>query len=125
MLAEKERNFQPCLVSLEALVPQDNFYREVEAKLDLSFVQLKRNAPTVDQAGICAVRSLKSILIEQQVIVRPKLTRKLCANDKCGSSRCLAKPSNGTICKSFDGGGWSRSTFRDFSQRQDRTSSGY
>ena len=39
MLAEKERNFQPCVVSLEALVPEDNFYRKVEAKLDLSFVR--------------------------------------------------------------------------------------
>jgi transposase len=39
MLAEKERNFQPCVVSLEALVPEDNFYRQVEAKLDLSFVR--------------------------------------------------------------------------------------
>lgn len=39
MLAEKERSFQPCVVSLEALVPADNFYRQVEAKLDLSFVR--------------------------------------------------------------------------------------
>ena len=39
MLAEKERYFQPCVVSLEALVPQNNFYRKVEAKLDLSFVR--------------------------------------------------------------------------------------
>lgn len=39
MLAEKERNFQPCVVSLETLVPVDNFYRQVEAKLDLSFVR--------------------------------------------------------------------------------------
>ena len=39
MLAQKERNFQPCVVSLEALVPDDNFYRQVEAKLDLGFVR--------------------------------------------------------------------------------------
>jgi transposase len=39
MLAEKERTFQPCVVSLEAPVPDDNFYRQVEAKLDLSFVR--------------------------------------------------------------------------------------
>ena len=39
MLAEKERNFQPHVVSLEILVPEDNFYREVEARLDLSFVR--------------------------------------------------------------------------------------
>jgi transposase len=39
MLAQKERDFQPCLASLEKLVPQDNFYRKVEAKLDLNFVR--------------------------------------------------------------------------------------
>jgi hypothetical protein len=39
MLAEKERNFQPHLVSLETLVPPDNFYRQLDAKLDLSFVR--------------------------------------------------------------------------------------
>lgn len=39
MLAKKERSFQPRVVSLEALVPEDNFYRKVEAKLDLSFVR--------------------------------------------------------------------------------------
>ena len=30
---------QPIAVSLEDLVPQDNFYRHLEAKLDLSFVR--------------------------------------------------------------------------------------
>ncbi|MCA9903453.1 MAG: IS1182 family transposase [Anaerolineae bacterium] len=39
MLAEKERKFQPCVASLEALVPANNFYRQVEAKLDLRFVR--------------------------------------------------------------------------------------
>jgi transposase len=39
MLAEKERNFPPCVVSLETLVPDDNFYRQLEAKLDLRFVR--------------------------------------------------------------------------------------
>jgi len=39
MLGRKERDFQPHVVSLEALVPEDNFYREVEAKLDLTFVR--------------------------------------------------------------------------------------
>ncbi len=33
MLKEKERNFQPHLLTLEALVPKDNFYRQLEAKL--------------------------------------------------------------------------------------------
>ena len=39
MLGQKARDFQPCVVSLEALVPADNFYRQVEAKLDLSFTR--------------------------------------------------------------------------------------
>lgn len=39
MLGQKERDFQPCVVCLEALVPTDNFYRQVEAKLDLTFVR--------------------------------------------------------------------------------------
>jgi transposase len=39
MLKEKERDFQPHVVSLESLVPEDNFYREVEDKLDLTFVR--------------------------------------------------------------------------------------
>jgi len=30
---------QPIVVSLEDLVPQDHFYRHLEAKLDLSFVR--------------------------------------------------------------------------------------
>lgn len=38
MLAQKVRDFKTCIVSLETLVPKDNFYRTVEAKLDLSFV---------------------------------------------------------------------------------------
>lgn len=39
MLHKKERHFQPRVVTLEALVPEDNFYRKVEAMLDLSFVR--------------------------------------------------------------------------------------
>ncbi len=40
MLRQKERVFKDHIaVSLEDLVPKDNFYRHVEAKLDLSFVR--------------------------------------------------------------------------------------
>ncbi len=40
MLGEKQRTFKShTAVSLEALVPENNFYRQVEAKLDLSFVR--------------------------------------------------------------------------------------
>ena len=39
MLAQKAKQFKVHFaVSLEHLVPQDNFYRQLEAKLDLSFV---------------------------------------------------------------------------------------
>ena len=40
MLKVKERNFKPQVqVHLEELVPSNNFYRELEAKVDLSFVR--------------------------------------------------------------------------------------
>ena len=40
MMATKERNFTPLPnLSLEELVPKDNFYRRLEATLDLSFVR--------------------------------------------------------------------------------------
>jgi transposase len=40
MMAIKERHFSPLAdVSLEELVPKDNFYRRLEATLDLSFVR--------------------------------------------------------------------------------------
>ena len=41
MMGKKERNFSPLPsdVSLEELVPKDNFYRRLEARLDLSFVR--------------------------------------------------------------------------------------
>ena len=41
MMGIKERDFQPLPdnVSLEELVPKDNFYRRLEATLDHSFVR--------------------------------------------------------------------------------------
>lgn len=41
MMAIKERNFQPLPddLSLEVLVPKDNFYRRLEERIDLSFVR--------------------------------------------------------------------------------------
>ncbi len=40
MMGKKERSFAPLVnVSLEALVPQDHFYRHLERTLDLSFVR--------------------------------------------------------------------------------------
>jgi transposase len=46
---------QPIAVSLEELIPRDNFYRHLEAKLDLSFVRdwtrelyAERGRPSID-----------------------------------------------------------------------------
>jgi transposase len=40
MMGMKERSFAPLInVPLEALVPQDHFYRHLERTLDLSFVR--------------------------------------------------------------------------------------
>ncbi len=38
MLSQKEKRFAAQVVSLEQLVPEDNFYRQLEDNLDLSFV---------------------------------------------------------------------------------------
>ena len=40
-MGTKERNFRPLPedISLEDLVPEDNFYRRLQQKLDLSFVR--------------------------------------------------------------------------------------
>ena len=66
MLSHKDREFKPCLVSLENLVPKDNFYRDVEAKLDLLFVRdLVRNhyAPRMGRPSIDPVVFFKLQLI--------------------------------------------------------------
>jgi transposase len=41
MMGIKERNFQPLPedISLEDLVPEDNFYRRLQERLDLSLVR--------------------------------------------------------------------------------------
>jgi hypothetical protein len=41
MMGKKDRNFSPLPrgVSLEELVPEDNFYRRLEGAVDLSFVR--------------------------------------------------------------------------------------
>jgi len=39
MLRSKEYDFQPCTVSLDTLVPPDNFYRQLDAKIDPSFMR--------------------------------------------------------------------------------------
>ena len=40
MLGHKARDFQPLTaVSLDDLVPEDNFYRQLDQSLDLSFIR--------------------------------------------------------------------------------------
>ena len=53
--AKSRRLDAPIAVSLEDLVPQDNFYRHLEAKLDLGFVRewvrdvyAERGRPSID-----------------------------------------------------------------------------
>jgi hypothetical protein len=47
MMGTKERDFRslPNDISLEELVPKDNFYRRLEERLDLSFVRDKGRGP--------------------------------------------------------------------------------
>jgi transposase len=53
---QKQRRLEePVIVSLDGLVPQDNFYRRIEAKLDLSFIRdwvgelyAERGRPSID-----------------------------------------------------------------------------
>jgi len=53
---QKERRLEePVIVSLAGLVPQDNFYRQLEAKLDLAFLRAwvgalyaERGRPSID-----------------------------------------------------------------------------
>ena len=39
MMSEKQRVFTPQIALLETIVPSDNFYRQLESKLDLSFIR--------------------------------------------------------------------------------------
>ena len=54
---------QPIAVSLEELVPADNFYRHLEAKLDLGFVRnwtrelyAERGRPSIDPVAAPSCR---------------------------------------------------------------------
>jgi transposase len=54
---------EPIAVSLEELVPQDHFYRHLEATLDLSFVRgwtrelyAQRGRPSIDSVIFCKLQ---------------------------------------------------------------------
>ena len=66
MVSKKRREFVPQIVSLEALVPQDNFYRKLEAAIDLSFVRDLTHdyySPTMGRPSIDPVVFFKIQLI--------------------------------------------------------------
>ncbi len=52
MMGTKARSFSPlpCDVSLEDLVPEDHFYRRLQARLDPSFAR-ERNTPSTHSGG--------------------------------------------------------------------------
>jgi transposase len=61
--AKPRRLDQPIIVSLEDLVPRDNFYRHLEAQLDLSFVRdwtrecyAARGRPSIDPVVLFKLR---------------------------------------------------------------------
>src|SRR3954464_4839221 len=76
--AKPRRLDQPIAVSLEDLVSADNFYRHLEAKLDLSFVRdwtrelyAERGRPSVDPVVFFKLRLLmffKGIRSERKLI---------------------------------------------------------
>ena len=60
MLGQKEKQFTARVVSLEQLVPPDNFYRQPEANLDLSFVyDLVKGcyASAMGRPSICSLKA--------------------------------------------------------------------
>jgi transposase len=74
---------QPIAVSLEDLVPQDNFYRQLEAKLDLTFVRewsrelyAERGRPSIDPAVFFKLQLIiffEGIRSERQLIATASL----------------------------------------------------
>jgi transposase len=66
MLRQKEKCFQPRTLSLEELVPQNHFYRKLEATLDMRFVyDLVKDhyAPTMGRPAVDPVVFFKLQLI--------------------------------------------------------------
>ena len=79
MMGTKSRNFAPlCNRSIEDLVPADNFYRHLEATLDLGFVRpwvealySERGRPAVDPVvffKLQLVMFLEGIRSERQLL---------------------------------------------------------
>jgi transposase len=74
---------QPIAVSLEELVPADNFYRHLEAKLDLGFVRdwsrelyAERGRPSIDQVVFFKLQLImffEGIRVDRQLIATASL----------------------------------------------------
>jgi transposase len=81
--AKSRRLDQPIAVSLEDLVPRDNFYRHLEAKLDLGFVRgwvqelyAERGRPSIDPIvffKLQLVMFFEGIRSERQLIAMASL----------------------------------------------------
>src|SRR5215217_4636535 len=118
MMATKERNFQPLpeYISLEDLVPEDNFYRRLQQKLDLSFVRdLVENLyaasgrPSVDPEvffrlqlvmfyeGICSERELMRI-VSDSLSVRWYVGYENVARDETGFPETDLRDANKEAC---------------------------
>jgi transposase len=82
--AKPRRIDEPIAISLEHLVPQDNFYRHLEAQLDLSFVRewarelyADRGRPSIDPVvffKLQLVRLFEGNRSERQRIATASLT---------------------------------------------------
>jgi hypothetical protein len=66
--AKPRRLAEPIVVSLEGLVPQDHFYRHLEAKLDLSFMRewsralyAERGRPGMVHSQHRSIRKVRSL----------------------------------------------------------------
>ena len=81
--AKPRRLDEPIVVSLEDLVPADNFYRHLEAKLDLSFVRAwtrelyaDRGRPSIDPVVFFKLQLIlffEDIRSERQLIATASL----------------------------------------------------
>ena len=81
--AKPRRLDEPIAVSLEGLIPQDNFYRHLEAKLDLSFVRewtrelyAERGRPSIDPVVFFKLQLImffEGIRSERQLIATASL----------------------------------------------------
>jgi transposase len=105
--AKPRRLDQPIAVSLEDLVPQDHFYRHLEATLDLSFVRdwtrelyAERGRPSIDPVVFFKLQLImffEGIRSERQLIetARLKTARPRSTQRQSTRARSLSSSANG------------------------------